>query len=445
MGSGVHEGTVVEWKKSAGDAVSKGEVLLDAESEKVDFEIESPADGVLTRVLIEAGTEVPVGEVLGLLETEAVVPDAIPELELSDSSPEPGNARPTSPPKSDEWVAPVAPLPPREARSAPTRAASTAATGRSRSRSTRLSPRARRLLEEHGLSEDSVARIPGTGAGGRVTARDVEAFAHDTAAPLPGALLATNADSPTQIPVVFRPLAEGEPLETREVHGPVRRRIAERLSQSAREIPQVTNHVDVDLAAIATWRQLHKDHFQRRHAAPLTYTPFFALAIIAALRDPAHSRFNGTYEEDAVVVKRFLNLGVAVDAPQGLVVPVLRGADQLDFVELVRGLEDLTSRARAGKLYPGEMREGTISLSNFGVAGVVSANPLINPPQLAIVGTGALVSRVVALPGDTIGIRPVLQLCVTFDHRANDGGAAGRFASAMGAALERMDLTRLHY
>ena len=239
-----------------------------------------------------------------------------------------------------------------------------------------------------------------------MTARDVEAFAHDTAAPLPGAPLATKAGTATQIPVVFRPLAEGEPLESREAHGPVRRRIAERLSQSAREIPQVTNHVDVDLAAIATWRQLHKDRFQRRHAAPLTYTPFFALAIIAALRDPAHARFNGTYEEDAVVVKRFLNLGVAVDAPQGLVVPVLRGADQLDFVELVRGLEDLTSRARAGKLHPGEMREGTISLSNFGVTGVVSANPLINPPQLAIVGTGALVSRVVALPGDTIGIRP---------------------------------------
>ena len=445
MGSGVHEGTVVEWKKSAGDAISKGEVLLAAESEKVDFEIESPADGVLTRILIEAGTEVPVGEILGLLETEAVVPDATPELELSDSPPEPGDTRPTSPPKSDEWVAPVAPLPPREARSAPTPAAGTAATGRSRSRPTRLSPRARRLLEEHGLSEDSVARIPGTGAGGRVTARDVEAFAHDTAAQLPGAPLVTKAGTATQIPVVFRPLAEGEPLETRVAHGPVRRRIAERLSQSAREIPQVTNHVDVDLAAIATWRQLHKDRFQRRHAAPLTYTPFFALAIIAALRDPAHARFNGTYEEDAVVVKRFLNLGVAVDAPQGLVVPVLRGADQLDFVELVQGLEDLTSRARAGKLYPGEMREGTISLSNFGVAGVVSANPLINPPQLAIVGTGAVVSRVVALPGNTIGIRPVLQLCVTFDHRANDGGAAGRFTSAMGAALERMDLTRLHY
>ena len=443
MGSGVHEGTVVEWKKSAGDAVSKGEVLLAAESEKVDFEIECPADGVLTEILIEAETEVPVGEVLALLETEAVVPDAIPELELGDSPPEPGDAPTTSPPRADGWVAPVAALPPREARSAPARGAGTATTGRSRSRPTRLSPRARRLLQEHGLSEQSVASIRGTGAGGRVTARDVEAFARDSAAPVPGAPPATGTE--TWIPVLFRPLAKGGLRETREVHSPVRRRIAERLSQSAREIPQVTNHVDVDMAAVASWRQLHKDRFQRRHEAPLTYTPFFALAIIAALRDPAHARFNGTYEDDGVVVKRFLNLGVAVDAPQGLVVPVLRGADQLDFVELVRGLDDLTSRARAGKLYPDEMREGTISLSNFGAAGVVSANPLINPPQLAIVGTGALASRVVALPGESIGIRPVLHLCVTFDHRANDGVAAGRFTSAVGAALERMDLTQLRY
>lgn len=146
-----------------------------------------------------------------------------------------------------------------------------------------------------------------------------------------------------------------------------------------------------------------------------------------------------------MLVRRYVDLGIAVETDRGLLVPVLRDADRVDFVGLVRGIEDLAARARSGDLAPREVQDGTITLTNFGVTGALSANPLIKPPQVAIVGTGAVAPRVAALPRGAIGVRPVMTLGVTFDHRANDGVAAGRFLAAIGTALERMDLASLHY
>jgi 2-oxoglutarate dehydrogenase E2 component (dihydrolipoamide succinyltransferase) len=425
MGSSVHESTVVEWKKSVGDRVLKGDPLLSAESDKVEFEIESPANGVVKEILVVPDTTVPVGEVLAILETEEEISE---EAQVA--------PQPSGPPKATEWVAPVAPIrreKPGPARSAapPLRTAPPdTAVG------SMLSPRVQRLAARHGIDPGALSRIPGTGAGGRLTARDLERF-----------IAEGGEGEPPSVPLSFSPIARDteETLESREPFNRLRRRIAENLTRSVREIPQVTTFLEIDMSRVAAWRDANKDEFRKTHESALTFTPFFALAIIAALRDPENARLNGACEEGTLIIKRYVNLGVAVDTPEGLMVPVLAGADGLGFADLALRLSDLSERARAGTLEPDEVRGGTITLTNFGASGAIFGNPIINPPEVAIVGAGAVAPRAVALPGGGVGVRPTMGLSITFDHRANDGMAAGRFAASIRAALEGMDLSQLEY
>ena len=421
MGSSVHESTVIEWKKSVGDRVLKGDPLVSAESDKVEFEIESPASGIVKEILVESETTVAVGDVLAILETE----EEVTEEELA---PPPASG----PPKASEWVAPVAPI--RRGKPAPAPPAPSLPapkTGGIRP----LSPRVMRLAAERGIDPSALAAIPGTGAGGRVTARDVERYiAEGGGAP----------DAPA-VSLSFKPLAGEDDRERREPFSRLRKRIAENLTRSVRDIPQATTFFDVDMSRVVSWRDAHKADFAETHGANLTFTPFFALAIIAALREPENARLNATCEDGALIVKRYVNLGVAVDSPEGLVVPVLRGADGPGFAELALRLADLAERARTGNLAPDEVKEGTITLTNFGASGAIYGNPIINPPEAAIIGTGAVAPRAVALPGGGVGVRPTMGLSITFDHRANDGMAAGRFAASICAALEGLDLSQLEY
>lgn len=273
MGSGVHAGTVLEWKKSPGQSVVKGEVLLDAESDKVDFELESPADGVLREILVEDGREVPVGEVLALLETEAALPDEVPDLAVD--APAAVSESRTRGPGLDEWVAPIAPpLRPDRAGLA-SRELEPAPSARGAGRRNWLSPRVQRLAREHGLPLERVAALRGSGAGGRVTGRDVEAFLSG-ATPSESASVETPEVPLPPMPLMFEPLAaSADAREIRELHSRTRLRIAERLTHSARDIPQVTNLLDVDMSRIHDWRSEHKGAFRARHGLPLTYTPFF--------------------------------------------------------------------------------------------------------------------------------------------------------------------------
>lgn len=422
MGTSVHESTVVAWRKSAGERVSKGEALLSAESDKVEFEVEAPADGTLREILVSADETVPVGAELATMETEE---------EMADDAPDEG---------ADDWAAPVAPLKPRE-RPAVASARKREAPSPAGGKKAWLSPRVQALAAAHGVGPEALGRIRGTGAGGRVRARDVEAFlAAGGAARSPAAPAYTPAPSP--ITMSAAPLSPDRE-ERVEPLGAIRRRIARNLARSAREIPQVTSWLDVDMSAVSAFREARKEAFLARHGCRLTFAPFFAMAIVHALRSPENARFNAAFEDDALTVKRFVNLGVAVDAPGGLMVPVLESADSLGFAELCLKLDDLAARARGGALAPEELRGGTITLTNFGASGALGGNPLINPPETAIIGTGAVAPRVAALPGGAIAVRPVMTLAITFDHRANDGMAAGRFAADVRAALENMDLSSL--
>ncbi len=420
MGTSVHESTVVAWRKSVGDRVARGEALLSAESDKVEFEVEAPADGVIVEIFAAADETVPVGEVLATMETEE---------EVSSSSDDPPVQRSAD---ADEWAAPVAPLRPREKPVIPARPAAPKrkAPAPSAHPATWLSPRVQRLAAAHGIGLEALARIRGTGTNGRIRARDVEAFVAGGAA--------------TRIGTSAEPLSRN--LEERvEPLSRIRRRIARNLTQSVREIPQVTSWLEVDMSAVSAFRDAHKEAFYARHRCRLTYAPFFIMAIAHALRGAEHERFNATFENDALAIKRFLNLGVAVDAADGLVVPVLKSADSMGLVELSLRLDDLAGRAREGALRPDEVQGGTLTLTNFGASGLLSGNPIIHSPEVAILGTGAIAPRPVALPGGALAVRPVMTLAITFDHRVNDGMAAGKFASEIRAALEHMNFSHMEY
>jgi 2-oxoglutarate dehydrogenase E2 component (dihydrolipoamide succinyltransferase) len=439
MGSSVHESTVIEWKKAVGDRVLKGEPLVSAESDKVEFAIEAPASGVLKEILVASEKIVAVGEVLAVLETD----EPFSEEEITPPTP-------SGPPKTSEWTAPVAPM--KRERYKPTSPRPTQRPLQAEdggittpqadlnynmpliSRNMWLSPRVQRLAAEHGLNLGAVASLAGSGTNGRVTAQDVDRL-----------IAAKNSQESDIIKLIFSPMVPPEARERTEPLSRLRKRIAENLTRSVQQIPQVTTFLEVDMSDITAWRAAHKDEFEHKHGAKLTYNPFFALAIIAALRDPENERLNGTFEDDALTIKRYVNLGLAVDSPEGLMVPVLRDADGLGFADLVLALTDIADRARTGKLAPEEVKEGTITLTNFGASGALWGNPIINPPEAAIVGTGAVAPRAIALPGGGVGVRPTMGLSVTFDHRANNGIAAGRFAATVRTALEGMDLSQLEF
>ena len=417
MGTSVHESTVVAWKKAVGDTVAKGEVLLSAESDKVEFEVEAPADGVITEILAEAEETVPVGEVLATMETETEVVDETPDPEEPESG-------------ASDWAAPVAPLQPREKPVIPA-ARVEKAPRVSTNRKTWLSPRVQSLAAAHGVGLDVIAGIEGTGAGGRVSARDVEAFI-------------AGGGAPPRIEMSTEPLSEDHD-ERVEPLSRVRKRIAENLTRSVREIPQVTSWLEVDMSGVSAFRDANKEAFREKHGANLTYTPFFIMALVHAVRNTDNERFSATFQDDALTIRRYLNLGVAVDSPGGLVVPVLESADSMNLVELSIRLDDLGARAREGALTPDDVRGGTLTLTNFGASGALGGNPIINPPEVAIIGTGAVAPRPVALPNGSVSVRPVMILAITFDHRVNDGMAAGRFISDVRAALENMDFSLLEY
>ena len=264
MGTSVHESTVVAWKKAVGDAVAKGEVLLSAESDKVEFEVEAPADGVITEILADAEETVPVGEVLATMETETEVADETPVQDRG---------------ASDDWAAPVAPLQPREKPVIPAPQARKAPLPSDKK--TWLSPRVQNLAAAHGVGLDVLAGIEGTGAGGRISARDVEAFI-------------AGGGIPPRIEMSSEPLSENRD-ERVEPLSRIRKRIAENLTRSVREIPQVTSWLDVDMGGVSAFRDANKQAFYDKHGCRLTYTPFFIMALVHALRNADNERLNATY------------------------------------------------------------------------------------------------------------------------------------------------------
>jgi 2-oxoisovalerate dehydrogenase E2 component (dihydrolipoyl transacylase) len=389
LGESVTEGTVDRWLKKVGDFVRRDEALVEVVTDKVNAEIPSPFEGRLVDIAVPEGTTVPVGTLIARIEVEGVA-DTAPE----EPEPEPVAASPAS-------------------------SAVAAPAGASAERR-RYSPAVRRLAEEN---EVDLTRIEGTGLGGRVTRDDVLAFLEHRPAPLAEP---APAPSPSRQPV---PAAEGELVP----HSVMRRSIAERMQQSVNTIPHAWTLQEVDVTELVRYREQHKDGFRDRNGAPLTYLPFIVQILCDALE--TQPNLNSTWTDEGVLVRSERNIGIAVSVPDGLMVPVIRGADRLGFVDLARCIDDLVTRSRSRRLVPDDVSGGTFTLNNTGVTGSVASAPIINQGQAGILTTEAIVRRPVVI-GDGIAIRHMMNVCLSFDHRILDGMAAGRFLTMIKERLE---------
>ena len=452
MGESIFEGTITKWLKKPGDAIDRDEPLFEISTDKVDAEIPSPAAGVLKEIRVEEGKTVPIQTVVALIEAPGTQPAAVkpaaarsPEAPAKPAQPEKAQAQAPAPSKSPAAVPeqrrveasqPVLPVP-QAAESE--EAAEEEVTVMADGKHIRSSPLVRRLARENAID---LGKISGTGAGGRISKRDV------LAAISAGQQPAASAPQPAK--PSGAPTAEAAPahaaLETAvpreriyfghyEVQpmSVMRQRIAEHMVLSKRVSPHVYSIDEADMTAIAHVREAARAEFEKKHQMKLTFMPFFVRACVDALRDfPA---VNASVEGTNVVLHGEINIGIAVALDWGLIVPVLKHAEEKNFLGLQRGINDLAERARAKKLKPEDVQESTFSITNPGTFGGLMGLPIINQPNVAILGIGAIQKRPVIID-DAIAIRSMVYLTLSYDHRVVDGAIAHQFMRRVKERLE---------
>jgi pyruvate dehydrogenase E2 component (dihydrolipoamide acetyltransferase) len=411
MGESIVEGTLTKWLKKAGDRVERDEPLFEISTDKVDTEIPSPAAGTLSEILVEEGKTVGINTVVAKIEEggngagakAATKPAAAP----------PPAAKPAAPAPPPPAAAPPAASPEPPADSAGP-----------------LSPLVRKLARENSVD---LNRVTGTGAGGRITKQDVEGYItaqkSAPAAPPPSAP-ATQPSAP-QAPAA--PAAGGQPKTRVEPMSTMRIKIAEHMIMSQATSAHVTTIHRVDMTKVARMRARHKEDFQARHGIALTYLPFVVRATVEGLR--TYPLLNASIDGSNIIYHNEINIGIAVALENGLIVPVIRQADEKNVLGLQRAIVDLAARARSRQLKPDEVQGGTFSISNFGSFGSVMATPVINQPQVAILGVGAVTKDPVVID-DAIAIRSTCYLSLSFDHRLIDGALADQFTVKVKSVLE---------
>jgi 2-oxoglutarate dehydrogenase E2 component (dihydrolipoamide succinyltransferase) len=440
LGETVAEGTVTRWLVQVGGEVRANEPLFEVSTDKVDTEVASPADGVLASVVVAEDETVPVGTVLATVETgDGAGPD-VPDSDRTEYGAE--DAVPVAPAAGRSGPAAGVPDSDRtEYASGDPTPVVPAGAGHGRPRH-RASPRARRLARERGLD---LAGVGASGASGRVTARDVLNAAPPGAPPAsapvtapPGAPAPAPAAAPTPAAA-----ARGERVEKLSRR---RRLIAERMTRSLHETAQLTTVVEVDLTRVVRAREAVKEEFRRRHGAPLTVLAFVAEAAVRALGQ--HPVVNARLDLDAgsVTYPAGVGLGIAVDTEQGLIVPVVRDAEDLSVGGLARRIAAVAARSRDGSIGADELSGGTFTITNTGSRGALFDTPILNPPESAILGLGAAVRRPVVLTGpdgeDRIAVRSMAYLALSYDHRLVDGADAARFLGSVKDRLEQLDAAR---
>ena len=474
MGVSVAEGTITKWLKQVGEPVAVDEPLLEISTDKVDTEVPSPAGGVLGQILVEEGATVDVGTVL------AVITDGATAAPPAEPAPTPVPAAPASPPPAPEPVAAQAPPPaPAEPVSAPPPpvsqpAPTTSETGNGR---TFVSPVVARIAAEHGVDP---GRVPGTGTGGRVTKKDILAFIEAGAAtpaaptpppvptppaaepvasepppapaPEPAPVAAAATTPPAPPPVKPEPprqappqpeAAELQPGESAEAMTAMRRGVMEHMRRSVDTSAHVTSAIETDMSRVVAAREQLKREYQANHGVNPTYLAFVAIAAVETLAD--YPWINAEIRGESIVTRNYVNLGIAVSLAdgKGLIVPVIRHAEDLNLLGMARQIADIAERARTKKLLPDDVQGGTFTITNPGGYGTFHGTPIISQPQVGILGTYALVKRpwVVQdeLGNDVIAIRPMMNLTLTYDHRLVDGAYAGQFLRDLRQRLETWD------
>lgn len=408
LGESVSEATVLKWFKNIGEAVEVDEPLVELETDKVTVEVPAPAAGVLMAIDATGGAEVAVGAILGSLEEGGTA-----------------SAAPAAPAESRAGAAPAAepaPAPQPKSELAPT--ASDA----------KLSPAVRKLVDDNNLDASA---IPATGKKGQLTKADVEGFlTKDRAAPAAPAPAPRPMPAPPitgMVPADELPPRPEDPREEVVKMSRLRQRIAQRLKEAQNTAAILTTYNEVDMTTLMELRSEYRDSFEKKHGVRLGFLSFFVKASILALQElPA---VNAEVYGDQIVYKNYYDIGVAVGTPQGLVVPVLRNADQMTFAEIERTIGDFGRRARDGKLTVAEMTGGTFTISNGGVYGSLMSMPILNPPQSAILGMHKIQKRPMVI-GDEIRIRNMMYLALSYDHRIVDGREAVTFLVRLKECIE---------
>jgi len=410
LGESVTEGTVDRWLKKEGDYVRRDEPIVEVVTDKVNAEIPSPFEGTLVKIAVPEGTTIPIGVEIAVIELAGA--DAVLTV--------------------DE--APQTPAEPVAAAAAGPAAEVVSAAGLRQ----RLSPAVRRLAEEHGLDP---AQIAGSGEGGRVTRDDVLAFLARREAALAepaavGAVIETPAADIQPAAVETGRVAVDGAREELVRLSVMRRSIAEHMTRSLATSPHAWTLQEIDVTGLVLYREAEKEGFRRRNGTALTYLPFVVQVVCDALKEFPY--LNSSWTDEGIVLKRYINMGIAVAIPDGLIVPVVRDADRLGFTDLARTINDLADRARNRQLKPDEVAAGTFTLNNTGATGSVASQPIINQPQAAILTTEAIIRRPVVV-GDGVAIRHMMNMCLSFDHRIIDGMTAGQFLGFIKQGLESWD------
>jgi pyruvate dehydrogenase E2 component (dihydrolipoamide acetyltransferase) len=415
MGESIAEGTIVRWIKKVGDAVDRDEPLFEISTDKVDAEIPSPAAGVVLDISVKEGETVPVNSVVAVIgeagsavsTPAAAPPSAPPSAPVAQADGEPAAPAAAAP---DAPAAPLAPAAPSSERR-------------------RSSPLVRRIAKEHKVD---VSQIAGSGIGGRVTKQDILTFIdRGGAAPSAGSGHATPGVSvPGHAPAVFRlPTDRVEPMSV------MRKKIAEHMVLSKHTSAHVYSVFEVNYGRVDRIRQAKKDEYERM-GAKLTFTSFIAKAAVDCLR--RHPFINASIDGDNVIYRGSVNLGIAVSLENGLIVPVVKAADEKNLLGLSRAIHDVADRARAKKLNPEDVQGGTFTITNPGNFGAQFGLPVINQPQVAILGVGTIEKRAVVID-DLIGIRLMGYLTLGYDHRLVDGAVADQFMGDLKKSIEQFD------
>jgi pyruvate dehydrogenase E2 component (dihydrolipoamide acetyltransferase) len=431
MGESIVEGTLTKWLKKAGEHVERDEPLFEISTDKVDTEIPAPAAGVLKEVLVEEGKTVAISTVVGRIEESAGNGASAP---AQAAPPAPATSKPAPPPTPAAVQAPVVaetrkepvassagpyPIPVPEPQPAmPTDGP--------------LSPLVRKMAREYNID---LRQVKGTGAGGRISKQDLETYMSAQGArtmaqastPAPSAQPSTQPSAAAPMPRAQAPQARVEPMSI------MRTRIAEHMLASKRTSAHVTTVHKTDMTKVAKLRDRHKAEFQQRYGYSLTYLPFVIAATVEAIHE--YPILNASIEGANIIYHNEINIGIAVALENGLIVPVIRNADEKNVLGLQRSIVDLATRARSRQLKADEVQGGTFSITNFGSFGSIFATPIINQPQVAILGVGAVEKQPVVID-DAIAIRSVAYLALTFDHRLIDGALADQFTGKVKSILE---------
>jgi pyruvate dehydrogenase E2 component (dihydrolipoamide acetyltransferase) len=460
MGESIAEGTITRWLKQVGEKVERDEPLFEISTDKVDAEIPSPVAGTLTQVLFKEGDTVEVNKVVAYIGESG---EAAPAPASQSAASAPAPPQPPPAPPAPQPSAPAAPPPapaapaaetsvtqvsgePHATSGAPPADGTHGARTAEELRRTRSSPLVRKIAAEHKID---IARLEGTGASGRVTKNDILSYIESGAAMSPQQAATASAPAPqaeapamrapSQTPAPAVQPAEGDRVEPMSV---MRRKIAEHMTMSQRTSAHVATVYEIDMTRVQRLRESKKAEFQQRVGTKLSYMPFIFQAVTQAIRK--FPVFNSQVAGDQIVYKRDINLGMAVALDWGLIVPVIKRADDLSIAGLAKAANDLADRARAKQLKPDEVAGGTFTITNPGVFGGLFGTPIINQPQVAILGVGTIEKRprvITTEEGDVIAVRHMAYFALSFDHRIIDGADAERFLSYVKELLEAGQFT----